>query len=553
MKLPPAVANLAWAASGWPDYQRFRRALRHPAETQQALLRRLVAGHANSAFGRAHDFPALRSYEDFARAVPLADYERLASWIDRIRCGELCALTSDPVQHLIPTSGSIAARKLIPFTAGLQADFNRALAPWIFDLFRRQPELASGSAYWSITPSVQTEGSVPSAVPIGFEDDSRYLGGVRRRLVDSVMAAPSALRLVSDVAEFRYLTLLCLLRRRDLRLISVWHPSFLTLLLDALPGHWEELLRDLHSGQCARAERWPQAVRAALRLQPLRRRASELAHADPARPESLWPGLKLISCWRDAHAEFGAQELRRRFPGTLIQPKGLLATEAFVSIPFAGCHPVAVRSHFFEFIDESGEVGLAHELRDGQRYDVVVTTSGGLWRYRLHDRVVVDGFLERTPSLRFIGKGNAVTDLCGEKLAEPFVAEAIREVSAALRLTPRFAMLAAEVSGGGSRYVLYWEGPPAPGLVAQMESALRRNPQYAWARDLGQLRELDLVIVAGKGYETFVVREMDHGRRMGEIKPVALSMRPDWRFWFQRQAVAFPPEYKPAGSVVESR
>ena len=55
------------------------------------------------------------------------------------------------------------------------------------------------------------------------------------------------------------------------------------------------------------------------------------------------------------------------------------------------------------------------KLRKGNEYEVVVTTSGGLWRYRLGDRVLVDGFVQKTPSLRFLGRPGNVSDLFGEK------------------------------------------------------------------------------------------------------------------------------------------
>jgi len=44
---------------------------------------------------------------------------------------------------------------------------------------------------------------------------------------------------------FRWTTLLMLLRARELRLISVWHPSFLALLFEPLPLWWDGLLDDL--------------------------------------------------------------------------------------------------------------------------------------------------------------------------------------------------------------------------------------------------------------------------------------------------------------------
>jgi hypothetical protein len=44
------------------------------------------------------------------------------------------------------------------------------------------------------------------------------------------------------------------------------------------------------------------------------------------RPATLWPLLKVISCWGDAHAGLATADLQRRFPGAFIQRKGLLAT-----------------------------------------------------------------------------------------------------------------------------------------------------------------------------------------------------------------------------------
>jgi hypothetical protein len=107
--------------------------------------------------------------------------------------------------------------------------------------------------------------------------------------------------------------------------------------------------------------------------------------------QSIWPRLRLISCWADAHAALHAESLRQFLPRVPIQPKGLIATEAFVTLPFAGRHPLAVLSHFFEFVDHRGDALLAHELKTGAEYRVVVTTGGGLYRYCMQDRVRVDG------------------------------------------------------------------------------------------------------------------------------------------------------------------
>ena len=311
MNFAAALANSAWLASSLPAWTRFSRALNEPERAQRNILRRLIATNRDGAFGQAHGFKTIRSYEEFRERVPVMDHDALEPWVARVKRGETAVLTREPVTRLLPTSGSTGGRKLIPFTATFQRELNAAIGPWMLDLAREHPSLARGPAYWSVSPAIETPRE-DSAVPIGFDDDSAYLGGLRKRFVEIALAVPSALRLVRDVDASRYLTLLCLLRQRGLRLISVWHPSFLTLLLDALPGLWDELLRDVESGGCRRAVGLPKEVRRAMDAAPQPRRAAELRSTGPNDPHAMWPELRVASCWADAQASLPAQDLQRR-------------------------------------------------------------------------------------------------------------------------------------------------------------------------------------------------------------------------------------------------
>jgi hypothetical protein len=499
VQLTATIANTLWSASNLPAYARFRRALRNPEWAQQRKLREYLENNAQTAFGKAHGFGAIGNYKEFASRVPLASYETLEPWITRIRRGETNILTRDPVTHLVPTSGSTGPRKLIPFTAGLQREFDAAIGAWLIDLQCQSPGLLGGPAYWSVTPVLGGETVEKSAVPIGFDSDTAYLGGARRRLAEAVMAVPPAVQKSESLETFRYKTLVHLLRCRNLRLISVWHPSFLTLLLDTLPTHWEKLRADIAA--C---------------------RAHELRSATPLKPAALWPELRVISSW----AAPAMTDLQERFPNVIFQPKGLIATEAFVTLPFEGKTPLAIQSHFFEFMDPTGAVHPIEAIREGQEYEMVVTTAGGLWRYRLGDRVCVTGWAEKTPSLKFLGRAENVSDRFGEKLSEPFVAEVLREI---FRFeTPRFALLAPDEDATGCRYTLYVEGAPRADLPEMLDHSLRRNPNYAYCRDLGQLLPVRIFVIASQGFEMFSVRQAAHGARLGDIKPTSLSAIAGW-------------------------
>jgi hypothetical protein len=514
--IPTLAANVLWAASSLSGTRRYRAALRKPDAIQRVVLARYLRANSGTSFGQEHRFARIRSVEDFQATVPVAGYDDLQPLIGRVAAGERDVLTRAPVEVLAPSSGSTAAVKLIPYTNDLRREISRAVDVWITDLYLRRPRLMAGRAYWSITPagfSTRVPGAArkpPPGPPIGFDDDSEYLGGTRRALARAVLAVPSTVAQIASCDAFHVKTLEHLLLARDLRLISVWHPSFLTQLLDALETNWARLLGDV-----ARIDR---------------RRSKELHRLDPDDVTSIWPNLELISCWGDGPARPYAADLARRLPHVEVQPKGLIATEGIVTIPFRDLHPLAIRSHFFEFLGPDEKPRLAHEVESGVDYHVVLTTGGGLYRYALGDRVTVDGWVDRTPSLRFVGKEDRVSDRFGEKLSDGFVATVLDSLfSTGVR--PRFAMLAPEATSAGVAYTLFIESSTSlpSGLSAALERGLRRNPHYAWCVDLGQLRPARVQRVGPDADRAYLAFCAASGQRLGDVKPVSLHAGFGWR------------------------
>jgi hypothetical protein len=543
MEISCRIANTAWRAAGAPAARALGRALDDPEAEQWRVLRACLRRNRDSEYGRLHGFARIRSAVEFQARVPLADYDGVEPLVQRVRRGERGVLTTEPVHRLVPSSGSTAAQKLVPWTRSLAGEFGRAVRAWSTDLLARRPEVAGGPAYWSVSPARPEEAEVdpspPGAPPVGFDDDTAYLGGPLARLVRHLLAVPEAVRLAADVETFRYLTALGLVRAGGLRLVSVWHPTFFELLLDAVERHFEALARDVARGTVSAPGRVSGALAAACapwRL-PDAARAREIARAGPD-PARLWRRLALVSCWADGPAAGAAEALGRRLAGVEIQPKGLLATEGVVTVPFGGARPVAVRSHFYEFLDDAGAAHAVGDLRAGARYSVVLTTGGGLYRYRLHDRVRVEGFLGRTPSLAFVGKEDHVSDVRGEKLEAGMVASALERVFAGRR--PGFAMLAPELGGERARYTLFVEaeGPLPDGLEGALDSALSANPHYRVCRRLGQLDAPRVVRVGGGAHAAYLEGERLRGRRLGDVKPSALSPHPDWGERLPRSAQA---------------
>jgi hypothetical protein len=427
------------------------------------------------------------------------------------------------------------------------------VAAWVADLFSRRPTVANGRAYWSISPASRKRRISPSGPPIGFEDDASYLSGWQQCLVRGVLAVPGDVARVGDPDVFRYVTLLHLLAADDLSLISIWSPTFLPALLAPLAQWQEPLCRDLEAGTCTPPG--PIDPRLKRRLAPARpfgKRAADVAAILHSATDTsgvcrrLWPQLALVSTWADAAAAQFVPELERLVRSVELQPKGLLATEGCVTIPLVEqpAPVLSVRSHVFEFqpcTDDGDVIGdcclLAHELRCGNKYRVVLTTGGGLYRYQLGDLVEAVGVLNEAPLLRFLGKADCVSDLVGEKLAEPFVRDALVGVFAEVGVTPRFALLVPVVDYPPG-YRLYYQprltgfaAPAAAEIARRLESRLRLNPYYRGATGLGQLRPVEVACFARAdipGWQIYQEVKVRQGQKAGSLKPAALDTWTGW-------------------------
>ena len=518
MSLISHAINTAWMLSCRRETRRFQKATSKVESTQLAVLREILAANSDSAFGRSHGFSTISNYHSFANRVPVSLYENYRQSIERICNGESNVLTSEPVKLLEPTSGTTDGRKLIPYTRSLRTQMQRAVSAWIGDLYWQRPAIRKGTAYWSISPAFGSDEITRGGLKIGFADDTEYLGKLERLGVRQVLAVSPEVSQIQSIAAFQQETLLQLLAAKDLSLISVWSPTFLTTLIDILFATADQLVSDLQTLDRHRAKK----VAAILR--------SPTSQAEKL--TRIWPALALISCWSDGVASDYLYDLHRLFPNVEVQPKGILSTESFLSIPLIGREgsALAIRSHFFEFESEGceSEIRLAHELELGERYCPVVTTGGGLYRYKTNDVVEVVGFENQAPMIRFIDRADCV-DMVGEKLEESFVRSAIEftvsQFLGADDLVIGAAMLV-PIVGPPAGYCLLVEGGfelDLARVVPKLEMFLCRNPHYNYARQVGQLNEVLVKRIKRKSlWSDFESNCIESGIRLGDIKPMVL-------------------------------
>ncbi len=534
MSLIPHSANLLWQRSLSPRRSHFNRSLNDVEERQRRYLKALLARNADTDFGRRYGFDRIKSVAEYQQAVPLSDYEDYLPYIGDIASGKPEVLTAEPVKLFQPTSGSASASKLIPYTDSLKREFQRAVDVWLASIFHDNPKVVRGGAYWCLTPPAQRPGK-NGVKPVGFDDDREYLGSFGRWLFKRVSILPTSVNEEIDIDRFLNLTLAHLLARDDLALISVWSPTFLSQLLDRLDRERESVFRLLTNVLLPNSS---------ITRRRMKEVESFFGNLSAGRGYTrLWPNLALISCWTDGPSQIYVKDIEHQFPDTEIQGKGLVATEGIVSIPWRkGFDPVlAVESHFFEFQnDNTGVISLGHQLEIGQNYSVIVTTGGGLYRYRLGDVVTITGHIGNAPTMRFVAR-DKVSDLCGEKLSEAHVERSIRHCLEANSIESSFRMLAPVDSGQGPlAYCLFLaiadlEPAKASKLLEMLEIELARNYHYALCRSLGQLGKVRLFLIdQNRDHIGVFNREMNRrGIKLGEIKMTSLDSHQGWDTVFE--------------------
>jgi len=170
---------------------------------------------------------------------------------------------------------------------------------------------------------------------------------------------------------------------------------------------------------------------------------------------------------------------------------------------------------------------------------VIVTTGGGLYRYRLNDVIEVADFYHECPLIRFVGRQSKVVDICGEKLHEDFICQRVARLLLEHELHPAFWMMAPECPPATQPfYALFiqFEAGAAPArdrlaiLGTALDEALQESYHYEYSRRLGQLERCRLFLIApaSSGYHTYVTVCAGLGQRLGEIKPAALHAYPHW-------------------------
>ncbi len=97
-------------------YAQTQKWVNNPIETQQKVFNNLIRQAESTQFGKDHNFSNIKSFEAFAKQVPVRDYEQLKSYVDKVVAGESNILWKGKPLYFAKTSGTTSGAKYIPLT-----------------------------------------------------------------------------------------------------------------------------------------------------------------------------------------------------------------------------------------------------------------------------------------------------------------------------------------------------------------------------------------------------------------------------------------------------
>jgi len=238
----------------------FELATHEPRAVQEELLRRILRESAATGFAHDHHFADVHTVADYRKNVPVAGYEYVEPYVQRVVAGDWQALLPDPKIHMFAmTSGTTATRKLIPVNDRYLADYRRGWNLWGLQTYRDHPEvrlkpIVQLSGDWQET---FTEKGVPCGAVTGLTAQMQL------RIVRWIYCVPGIVGKVKDPAAKYYLALRLSLPRKVGMIIAA-NPSTLVGMARACDAEKESLIRDIHDGALGSRFDVPAEVRTAL-------------------------------------------------------------------------------------------------------------------------------------------------------------------------------------------------------------------------------------------------------------------------------------------------
>lgn len=342
-----------------PYFARFNKQMEESAgsteRSQRATLAYLIGQGVRTRWGARYGFESGMSYEQWRRECPLISYEDIRPDVMEMIEGKRDILWPGVVRRYAQSSGTSGGKsKYIPITPrNLQHSHYRGATDVVARYLNQYSDskLMSGKAL-ILGGSFANELKLP--------DSKIRVGDLSAHLIECINPLVGLLRVPC----------------KETALMQDWH--------EKLPRLVDEVVRQCVTNLSGVPSWMMTVLKEALRVT-----GASTVH-------EIWPGLEVFF-----HGGISFEPYREGYrqlvgDGTMRYFESYNASEGFFGVQYRRDErPMLLLMDvdtFYEFIPMGGtEPVPAWEVKVGEVYEMVITSSNGLWRYRIGDTVKIEG------------------------------------------------------------------------------------------------------------------------------------------------------------------
>ncbi|MBI2966642.1 MAG: GH3 auxin-responsive promoter family protein [Bacteroidetes bacterium] len=410
-------------------YTRLIQNAQKPAESQDFILKYLVKRAAETEFGKKYGFNAIRSYTDFKQRIPLHDYDDFRSYTIRVKQGERNVLWPGETRWFAKSSGTTSDKsKFIPVTSeSLRMNHYRGGKDLYSVYFHHHPgsRIFSGKCL-SIGGSHRIN---------NFSNRSRY-GDISAVMVQNLPwwaemnTVPSKKIALMDDWEAKIDAIIKTTLRQNITGITGVPSWTLVLLKKILEMAGKKIIPEI----------WPNLelfVHGAVSFTPYR---EQFAGIIPS------AGMHYLETYNASEGFFAIQDDLSDRGMLLLTDHGIFYE--FIPIDAAG--------------KENPEVCLPQDVALNKNYAIVISTNGGLWRYKIGDTVK---FTSLNPlRVTVSGRTRNFINAFGEELiidnAEKAISSAAQKTGSAIRDFTAAPVYMNATTTGAHEWLIEFDKPP---------------------------------------------------------------------------------------------
>ncbi len=353
----------------------------NPVKVQRDTLQELLAKAATTEYGRKYRFNTILTAEQYRERLPVIHYEEISNDIHRMMEGENNILWPEEVKWFAKSSGTTNAKsKFIPVSPTILEESHFRGGKDVIAIFNKlNPEaqvfsgktLALGGSSEVSRSNNNCQFGDLSAILIS---NTPFWANMMKTPDSSIMLMSNWEEKIEKICETTV--------KEDVRCLAGVPSWFLTVINKILEKTWKENLHEV----------WPNLelfIHGGISFTPYREQYKRLL------PH---PKMKYMETYNASEGFFGLQD-------DPTDPSMLLMLDY---------------GTYYEFMPVS-EMGKQHpktllleEVEPGINYAMIITTSGGLWRYMIGDTI---SFTSTKPyKFRITGRTKLFINAFGEEL-----------------------------------------------------------------------------------------------------------------------------------------